>query len=111
METYPANPRRKRMYDTRRPLERQSHQPNDCPTHHGDRALILEYTLNVEPIECVAIIKNIGNTVKWPWKTNNLDPKWDITKYCEFHGDHGHSTPDCISFHFEVADLLKRGHL
>ncbi|KAL5548402.1 hypothetical protein UlMin_003633 [Ulmus minor] len=56
-------------------------------------------------------MKNMGNTVKWPRKSNNLDPKRDITKYCEFHGDHGHSTPDCISLRFEVADLLKRGHL
>ena len=56
-------------------------------------------------------MKNMGNTVKWPRKTNNLDPKRDITKYCEFDGDHGHSTPDCIAFRFEVADLLKRGHL
>ena len=56
-------------------------------------------------------MKNMGNTVKWPRKTNNPDPKQDITKYCEFHKDHGHSTPDCISLRFEVADLLKRGHL
>ncbi|KAL5574386.1 hypothetical protein UlMin_023983 [Ulmus minor] len=56
-------------------------------------------------------LSNMGNTVKWPRKTNNPDPKRDITKYCEFHGDHGHSTPDCISLRFEVADLLKRGHL
>lgn len=53
----------------------------------------------------------MGNAVGWPRKTNNLDPKWDITKYCEFHGDHGHSTPDCISLRFEVVDFLKRGHL
>ena len=25
--------------------------------------------------------------------------------------DHGHSTPNCIALHFEVADLLKKGHL
>ena len=56
-------------------------------------------------------MKNMGNTVKWSRKTNNPDPKRDITKYCEFHGDHGHSTPDCILLRFEVADLFKRGHL
>ena len=49
--------------------------------------------------------------VEWPWKINNLDPKWDITKYYEFHEDHGHLTPDCIALRFEVTDLLKRGHL
>ncbi|KAL5554746.1 hypothetical protein UlMin_042147 [Ulmus minor] len=100
MENYTANPRRRLTYDNRRPLERPTNQPNDHPAHHGDRARIPEYTLN-----------NMGNTVKWPRKTNNPDPKRDITKYCEFHGDHGHSTPDCISLRFEVTDLLKRGHL
>ena len=56
-------------------------------------------------------MKNMDNTVKWPRKSNNPDPKRDITKYYEFHGDHGHSTPNCIALRFEVTDLLKRGHL
>ena len=56
-------------------------------------------------------MNNMGNTIKWPYKNNNLDPKWDTTKYYEFHGDHDHSTYDCIAQRFEVADLLKKGHL
>ena len=84
---------------------------NEHPSTQGDRARIPEYTLNVEPIECVAIMKTMGNTIRWPWKNNNSDPKWDITKYCEFYGDHGHSTPDCIVLRFEVVDLLKKGYL
>ena len=56
-------------------------------------------------------MKTIGSTIRWPQKNNNPDPKWDVTKYCEFHGEHGHSTPDCIGLCFEVADLLKKGHL
>ncbi|KAK0585551.1 hypothetical protein LWI29_030324 [Acer saccharum] len=30
---------------------------------------------------------------------------------CEFHGDHGHRTEDCIAFKYEVVELLKQGHL
>ena len=56
-------------------------------------------------------MKTMGNTIKWPQKINNSDTKRDITEYYEFHGDHGHLTPDYIALRFEVADLLKKGHL
>ena len=76
-----------------------------------DHARIPEYNLNVKLVEVVVIMKGMGNTVKWPRKSNNPNPKWDITKYCEFHADHGHSTPDCIALCLEVTYLLKKGHL
>ena len=56
-------------------------------------------------------MKDMGNTIRCPRKSNNQDPKRDTTKYCEFHGAHSHSTLDCIALRFEVADLLKKGHL
>ena len=40
------------------------------------------------------------------------DPaKRDITKYCEFHRDHGHRTDDCIQLKKEIEFLIRRGHL
>ena len=40
------------------------------------------------------------------------DPtKRDITKYCEFHRDHGHRTNDCIQLKKEIEFLIRRGHL
>ena len=40
------------------------------------------------------------------------DPaKRDLTKYCEFHRDHGHRTDDCIQLSKEIEYLIRRGHL
>ena len=40
------------------------------------------------------------------------DPaKIDITKYCEFHRDHGHRTDDCIQLKKEIEFLIRRGQL
>ncbi|XP_031262292.1 uncharacterized protein LOC116120486 [Pistacia vera] len=53
----------------------------------------------------------MGNVVRWPVKLKHLGAKLDITKWCEFHGDHHHNTINYIALHLEVAELLKRGHL
>ena len=37
--------------------------------------------------------------------------KRDMTKYCEFHRDHGHRTDDCIHLKNEIEFLIRRGHL
>ena len=72
---------------------------------------MLEYNLNIEPVELVVVMKGMANTIRWPMNPNNHDAKRDTSKWCEFHCDHGHNTPDCIALRFEVVDLLKKGHL
>ena len=37
--------------------------------------------------------------------------KRDMTKYCEFHRDHGHRTDDCIQLKKEIELLIRRGHI
>ena len=37
--------------------------------------------------------------------------KRDMTKYCEFHKDHGHGTDDCIQLKKEIKFLIRCGHL
>ncbi|XP_031281897.1 uncharacterized protein LOC116140397 [Pistacia vera] len=89
----------------------------DCQSTRAENRLsgsnqfkVLKYNLNVEPAHVVAIMKGMRPTVKWPPKLN-LDAKRDTTKWCEFHGDHGHNTVDCIALRLEVIALLKMGHL
>ncbi|KAJ9542717.1 hypothetical protein OSB04_029223 [Centaurea solstitialis] len=53
----------------------------------------------------------IEANVRWPKKSEQPGKAKDQTKWCEFHGDHGHTTEDCISLQKEVAYLKSKGHL
>ncbi|KAL5579188.1 hypothetical protein UlMin_011630 [Ulmus minor] len=50
----------------------------------------------------------MGNTVKWPRKSNNPDPKRDITKYCELHGDHENSNRQWFFHQCHLPQRLER---
>ncbi|XP_031263259.1 uncharacterized protein LOC116121438 [Pistacia vera] len=101
---FPRNPSR-----IKKPYDRQSTRAENR-SFRSNQFKIPEYNLNVEPAQVVAIMKGTGPTVKWLTKLNP-DVKRDMTKWCEFHDDHGHNTVDCITLRLEVAVLLKRRHL
>ncbi|XP_031257041.1 uncharacterized protein LOC116115048 [Pistacia vera] len=60
--------------------------------------------------QLMAIMKDIGQTVKYPTKLD-LDVERDTFKWSEFDHDHGHNTADYIGLRLDVVALLKSGHL
>ena len=49
--------------------------------------------------------------LRWPSQMKTDPAKRDMTKYCNFHRDHGHQTDDCIQLKKEIEFLIRRGHL
>ncbi|KAJ9542772.1 hypothetical protein OSB04_029278 [Centaurea solstitialis] len=61
--------------------------------------------------ELVDSLRKLDANVRWPKKPENPSKDKDQTKWCEFHGDHGYTTDECISLKKEIAYLKSNGHL
>ncbi|KAI3746570.1 hypothetical protein L6452_09004 [Arctium lappa] len=55
--------------------------------------------------EVVEDLINVQTNVKWPPKIKRDNAKKDKSKWCDFHGDHGHITDHCIALRRELAWL------
>ncbi|KAK0581383.1 hypothetical protein LWI29_013125 [Acer saccharum] len=111
-----SNNRRSKQYPTSDKRNNQSrHEGSNERNSYGrgnarssrPRLEAPEYNLSIEPVDLVAVMKEMGKTVKWPRKMNVLLEHRDPKLQCEFHGDHGHRTEDCIALKYEVTKLLK----
>ncbi|XP_062085288.1 uncharacterized protein LOC133791376 [Humulus lupulus] len=96
---------------TSRPGREPRHTLPSTRPREQEKTPIPEYNLNIDSVEIVAVMKGMGNKVKWPEKIKKPADKRDTTKWCEFHNDHVHTTVECIALRFEVAGLLRRGQL
>ncbi|GMN19238.1 hypothetical protein TIFTF001_045149 [Ficus carica] len=92
------------------PVRHTEHREERTSRHDHKRPFSPpNYALGISPSEFIANLK-CQDFVTWPKKLPG-NPVRDMTKYCEFHKDHGHNTIDCRALRAEVAELLKKGHL
>nr|XP_016473821.1 PREDICTED: uncharacterized protein LOC107795659 [Nicotiana tabacum] len=74
-------------------------------------ARIGEYNFNVSTSELVAVLRSMGDKVRWPKEIRSNPNRRNPEFWCEFHNDHGHRTSDCRLLQGEVEHLLKQGYL
>ena len=48
---------------------------------------------------------------RWPPKMKSDPYKCDNNKFCEYHGDHGHSIEDCMVLRREIENLVRNERL
>ncbi|XP_070025683.1 uncharacterized protein [Nicotiana sylvestris] len=90
---------------------------NDRNTHESrddDRNLKARfgsYNFNVSTYELVAVLRSMGDKVRWPKEMRSNPNRRNPYHWCEFHNDHGHKTTDCRLLQSEVDHLLKQGYL
>ncbi|XP_021741185.1 uncharacterized protein LOC110707483 [Chenopodium quinoa] len=48
---------------------------------------------------------------KWQRPPRMINRSRDISKWCDFHRDHGHTTEECTHLKDNIEDLIRRGYL
>ncbi|XP_070007875.1 uncharacterized protein [Nicotiana sylvestris] len=89
--------------------ERNARETRD--DDRGSKAKFGTYNFNVSTSELVAILRSMGDKVRWPRKMRSNPNRKNPNFWCEFHNDHGHKTMDCWLLQGEVDHLLKQGYL
>ncbi|XP_070007710.1 uncharacterized protein [Nicotiana sylvestris] len=107
-------------YDHRlrnRELGSSSRFRNDRNTHESrddDRNLKARfggYNFNVSTFELVAVLRSMGDKVRWTKEMRSNPNRRNPDHWCEFHNDHGHKSADCSFIQSEVDHLLNQGYL
>ncbi|XP_070050353.1 uncharacterized protein [Nicotiana tomentosiformis] len=86
----------------------------DRDVRDGDtnaNARIGDYSFNISTSELVAVLRSMGDKVRWPKKMRSNPNRRNPDFWCEFHNDHDHRTSDCRLLQGEVEHLLKQGYL
>ncbi|XP_010677959.1 uncharacterized protein LOC104893542 [Beta vulgaris subsp. vulgaris] len=90
---------------------RSAGSANDWKNDPGLPPKLAEYGFNVTMGGIINTLHSLGSTDKWPYRNEKPTAHRDKSKWCEFHGDHGHHTDECVALRREVSHLLKQGYL
>ncbi|GMN47849.1 hypothetical protein TIFTF001_017016 [Ficus carica] len=91
----------------------EAHSREDRSNQQGKGRRLLsppKYTLDISAKQLVMHLRG-KDFVQWPGKITSPPKRRNLDLYCEFHCDHEHLTVDCKALHYEVTELLKKGHL
>ncbi|XP_070026198.1 uncharacterized protein [Nicotiana sylvestris] len=55
------------------------------------------YNFNISTSELVAVLRSMGDKVRWPKEMRSNPNRRNPDHWCEFHNDHRHKTADCIN--------------
>ncbi|XP_070008367.1 uncharacterized protein [Nicotiana sylvestris] len=69
------------------------------------------YNFNVTTSELVAVLRSMGDKVRWPKEMRSNPNRRNPNHWCKFHNDHGHKISECRFLQSEVDHLLKQGYL
>ncbi|XP_033512918.2 uncharacterized protein [Nicotiana tomentosiformis] len=79
-----------------------------CDRDTNTNARIGDYSFNISTSELVAILRSMGDKVRWTKEMRSNPGRRSPDFWCEFHNDHGHKTADCRLLQGEVEHLLKQ---
>nr|XP_033516188.1 uncharacterized protein LOC117280601 [Nicotiana tomentosiformis] len=68
-------------------------------------------SFNISTSELVAVLRSMGDKVRWTKEMRSNPNRRNLNFWCEFHNDRGHRTSDCRILQGEVEYLLKQGYL
>ncbi|XP_048493520.1 uncharacterized protein LOC125494062 [Beta vulgaris subsp. vulgaris] len=90
---------------------RHAGSASDWKNDAGLPPKLIEYGFNVTMGGIINTLHSLGSVVKWPFRNEKPTAHHNKSKGCEFHGDHGHHTDECVALRREVSHLLKQGYL
>ncbi|GLT91610.1 hypothetical protein SLE2022_094900 [Rubroshorea leprosula] len=100
--------------DSRNTKDRKQTRYNLRDRHSQTQREFVGYTtltpLNTSRTEVFNVAKKTEK-LQWPARMASNPTRRDQTRFCAFHGEHGHDTEECRQLKIEIERLIRRGAL